>query len=98
MSKVVKLKQKEIEKIVESLLEDISDIDMTSDDSEKIDNTSDIISSKTQDILQKFNLEMRPGTDEVTSSGSNIGLGKDTEGNVYVVDYKTNKILGIKKN
>lgn len=105
MSKVVKIKQKDIEDIVNTLLEDIteqSDTDVVDqpelvDEPESGTTDTSMMNPSVVDIMKRNNLEIRPGTDEKSRNGSKIGLGKDSSGNVYVVDYTTNKILGIKK-
>jgi hypothetical protein len=91
MSKIVKIKQKDIENIVSNLLEQITqDTDVTYEDTENVD-------PQIQNILDKTGLEIRPGTDEKTPRGGRIGVGQDSDGNYYIVDYETDKIIAIKK-
>jgi len=107
MSNIIKIKQKDIENIVNTILEDMTeqnDIETDVVDEPNLKDNSDIQKDPTDlmnptvmNMMKKYNLEIRPGTDEKSRNGSKIGLGKDASGNVYVVDYSTNKILGIKK-
>jgi len=102
MSKVIKLKQEEIEKIVETLLEDISQdgdtiVNPTQDDTQGENDLYDTLSPKTQNLLQKFDFEIRPGTDEISPTGSKIGIGQDADGNVYIVDYAKDDIIAVIK-
>jgi hypothetical protein len=107
MSNIIKIKQKDIENIVNTILEDMTeqnDIETDVVDEPNLKDNSDIQKDPTDlmnptvmNMMKKYNLEIRPGTDEKSRNGSKIGLGKDSSGNVYVVDYSTNKILGIKK-
>jgi DNA-binding beta-propeller fold protein YncE len=102
MSKVIKLKQEEIEKIVETLLEDISQdgdtiVNPSAEDTPSETDLYDTLNPKTQNLLQKFDFEIRPGTDEISPSGGKIGLGRDSDENVYIIDYETDKLLAIIK-
>ncbi len=107
MSNIIKIKQKDIENIVNTILEDMAqqnDIETDVVDEPNLKDNSDIQKDPTDlmnptvmNMMKKYNLEIRPGTEEKSRNGSKIGLGKDVSGNVYVVDYATNKILGIKK-
>ena len=107
MSNIIKIKQKDIENIVNTILEDMTeqnDIETDVVDEPNLKDNSviqkdptDLMNPTVMNMMKKYNLEIRPGTDEKSRNGSKIGLGKDSSGNVYVVDYSTNKILGIKK-
>ena len=107
MSNIIKIKQKDIENIVNTILEDMTeqnnietdvvDEPNLKDNSDIQKDPTDLMNPTVMNMMKKYNLEIRPGTDEKSRNGSKIGLGKDSSGNVYVVDYSTNKILGIKK-
>lgn len=102
MSKIIKLKQKDVENVVLKVIKEQQDVDMDTKDSDMGSSNVDMgpqdmeLEPSTEKILQSKNLEVRPDVTPETPGLSGVYIGRDAQGNYYVVDYKTGEIVGKK--
>jgi hypothetical protein len=81
MSKVIKLKQEDIEKIVKNVINEQSK-----------ENNEEEVTEESGEV--DYEIEGEPGSKE---AHMDIFLGKDENGEIYVVNARTGDVLGHKK-
>lgn len=93
MSKIIKLKQKDVENVVLRVIKEQEQEQEKPEDTEVQDVEFE---PSTEKILQSKNLEARPDVTPETPAHTGVYIGRDAQGNYFVVDYKTGEILGKK--